>query len=543
VNVDLVLKPDAEAMATDAKAWQAIAEALEDCAIELNKRAIDPIAEAWRGTASDFAQAELAGHRSALQRAADAAEAISRALTDASNRWRVVQGKVRRVKTQAADLGLRLAPDGTVTPAAGATGTPRDVAELTAAAKAALAEAETIDGDLQRALSQHGQAGLQPPAGLSTLVKGMPGPKASASTVLAWWNSLTDAERSMLVQWRPELIGGLDGIPADARHRANLILLELQSEKLIEQKKLLEGAKPTAVQQIELSKEIAEITKKLEALDSLKNRMYASWSNGEAPLYLLGFDGSGDGRVILSVGNPDTAKHVSVYVPGTTSELWNINEDLYRTQAHHEVATAKTTESVASILWLDYDAPNWLDTPASPSYAKQGAPELRAFVDGLSVTHQGGAPHTTLIGHSYGTRVIGEAALIKPGMDADVISVAGPGFGVDMAPDKHMPPPDKLRINGDIYSMVGNLDPIKAAYTHPDNATISAGLPGVHGTGVEYLPGVKTIDIGYDGSGHSTYWQSEEFLTNVGNLVAGHDEKVKTESTIGDAMKKQGMVR
>lgn len=535
MNVDLVLRPDPEALAADAKAWQAVADALEDCAIELNKRAIDAIADAWQGTASDFAQAEIASHRSALQRAADAAEAITKALTDASNRWRVVQGKMRRVQTQAADLGLRLAPDGTVTPAAGATGQPRDVAELTAAAKAALAEAEAIDEDLAQALSRHGQDGLRPPAELSALVAGMPGPKAPASKVLAWWTSLTDAERSMLVQWRPELIGGLDGIPADARHRANLILLELRAAQLEEQKELLEAATPaTALQQREVRDEIAEINKKLEALNSLKNRMYASWSNGEEPLYLLGFDGGGDGKVIVSVGNPDTAQHVSVYVPGTTSKLWDINEDLYRTQAHYEVAAAKNNGSVASILWLDYDAPDWLDTPASPSYAKQGAPELRSFVDGLSVTHQGGTPHTTLVGHSYGTRVIGESALLRPGLNADVISVAGPGFGVDHAPDNDMPHPNQLKIKGDIYSMVGDLDPIRASYDSPNPKNIASGLTGTHGIGVEHLAGVKSIDIGLDGSLHSTYWSSEQFLNNVGHLIAGQEKAVKTESTAGD---------
>lgn len=543
MNVELLLKPDPDALATDARAWQAMADALEDCAIELNKRAIDAIADAWKGTASDFAQSEIAGHRAALQRAADAAEAISRALNDAGNRWRVVQGTMRRIRTVAADLGLRLAPDGTVTAGPEAAGTPRDVAELTRAAKAALAEAEAIDADLQRALSQHDRAGLQPPAGLSALVKGMPGPKASASTVLAWWNSLTEAERSMLVQWRPELIGGLDGIPADARHRANLILLELAAEDLAEQKLLLEGAKPTAVQQPAVREEIAEITKKLEALNSLKSRIYGSWSNGEAPLYLLKFDPGGDGRVVVSVGNPDTAKHVSVYVPGTTSKLWDINEDLYRAQANHEVATAKTKDSVASILWIDYDAPDWLDTPADPSYAKKGAPQLRAFVDGLSVTHQGGAPHTTLIGHSYGARVIGEAALIRPGMQADVISVAGPGFGVDYKPGNDMPHPDKLKINGDVYSMVGALDPIRLSYDHPDARALAEGMTGVHGTGVEYLPGVKSIDIGTDGSLHSTYWEKERFLNNVGNLIVDRKEKVTTEPTVGDLLKQAGLDR
>jgi hypothetical protein len=34
--------------------------------------------------------------------------------------------------------------------------------------------------------------------------------------------------------------------------------------------------------------------------------------------YLIGFSGNGNGRVVLSVNNPDTADHISTYV----TPLW-----------------------------------------------------------------------------------------------------------------------------------------------------------------------------------------------------------------------------
>jgi hypothetical protein len=54
---------------------------------------------------------------------------------------------------------------------------------------------------------------------------------------------------------------------------------------------------------------------------------------GERPLpeaYLLGFDTRGISHAIVANGNPDTATHTSVYVPGTTSNLEGIGGDIKR---------------------------------------------------------------------------------------------------------------------------------------------------------------------------------------------------------------------
>ncbi|RRR96973.1 hypothetical protein EIW28_20230 [Glycomyces terrestris] len=65
--------------------------------------------------------------------------------------------------------------------------------------------------------------------------------------------------------------------------------------------------------------------------------------------------------------------------------------------------------------------------------AKEGAQTLNDFIDGLDATHEGEPSNTTIVGHSYGGLLVGEAAQ-DPNTGADqVVGVAAPGFGVDRA--------------------------------------------------------------------------------------------------------------
>lgn len=60
-----------------------------------------------------------------------------------------------------------------------------------------------------------------------------------------------------------------------------------------------------------------------------------------------------------------------------------------------------------------------------------------AKAEGISATHEGGDPHVTAVGHSYGSLTVGLAAQEKggiPGAD-DIILVGSPGTGADNAQD------------------------------------------------------------------------------------------------------------
>ncbi|GAB3141266.1 hypothetical protein GCM10027290_13640 [Micromonospora sonneratiae] len=347
---------------------------------------------------------------------------------------------------------------------------------------------------------------------------------STPSQVQAWWSGLDKSQQDFLIQSQPDKIGSLDGIPADARHRANMIrlaalheLLSKKSDKITAD--LMAGFPVWGFDFDKLRSGVdalGALQKRIESLELLKGMIDKSRSGDQPPLYLLDIGASGDGKAIVAVGNPDTASHLSVYIPGTGAKLDEFQEEVETAQANYRAATTHTKDSVSSIVWLGYDAPEWKwgDGPTNDFHAKRAAPELRSFLNGMAVTHEVDRQHVTLLGYSYGSRVVGETILITPGLKADVISIGGPGVGVDYVKGNDMPHPSELKIQGKIYSIAGEYDPV-------------ANWSDDHGLSAAELPGAKVIDIGSDGSGHkkTSYWGSEKFLDHLGRLIVGKEAK------------------
>ena len=102
---------------------------------------------------------------------------------------------------------------------------------------------------------------------------------------------------------------------------------------------------------------------------------------------------------------------------------------------------------MSTITWFDYDAPDDIPAATHDSYAAKGGPTLRQFLDGNQAAHQsatGDTAHTTVVGHSYGSTVIGDAAKYRTdysnswsdplGVD-DVVAVGSPGVQAARAAD------------------------------------------------------------------------------------------------------------
>ncbi|MFE1478177.1 alpha/beta hydrolase [Streptomyces cyaneofuscatus] len=238
----------------------------------------------------------------------------------------------------------------------------------------------------------------------------------------AWWDGLSPERRERYIELTPERIGNLDGIPVAARDAAN-------------------------------RKNLPELIRKLEGTDTDKARKQLAGlreidrqlkENGQPPMYLIGIGDEGNGRAIVSFGNPDTSRHVSAYVPG-------LNTSLDEEFAKNDLGRARDTaigaqgydESTASIVWLGYDAPQLPDGDGVAGYfavmgtarAEKGGLAYRDFMGGIAATNGNEDPHLTAIGHSYGSRTVGAAAAVPggiPGVD-DIILVGSPGVGVDHA--------------------------------------------------------------------------------------------------------------
>uniref|UniRef100_A0AAU2VSI4 Alpha/beta hydrolase family protein n=1 Tax=Streptomyces sp. NBC_00008 TaxID=2903610 RepID=A0AAU2VSI4_9ACTN len=244
---------------------------------------------------------------------------------------------------------------------------------------------------------------------------------ASPAARKAWWAGLTDEQREEYLAVYPDQIGNLDGIPALIRDTANRDNLQLLIGKL-------EG------------QDDADAETKLAGLREIDRQL----SEGrQPPMYLLGIGDEGNGRAIVSYGNPDTARNVSAYVPGLNTSL---DEDFARNDLKRARDTAKGANkydhSSAAIVWLGYDAPQSVDGLDSldvmgDERAVTGGGAFSRFMGGISATNENEDQHLTAIGHSYGSRTVGAATQEGggiPGVD-DIILVGSPGVGVDRAED------------------------------------------------------------------------------------------------------------
>jgi pimeloyl-ACP methyl ester carboxylesterase len=215
---------------------------------------------------------------------------------------------------------------------------------------------------------------------------------------------------------------------------------------------------------------LASVQAELDRLGKVEATLTGLGDNG----LLLGYDPAGDGKAIVAVGNPDTAAHTAVWVPGLNTELADIQGNTNRVRHLQERADELTLEAagdVAAVMWLGYDAPETGSSVLAHGRSEQGGKALDSFVDGLHVTNDGQGHTVTAIGHSYGSTVVAEAALRGDGLAVNDIVVAGsPGMHTDHAADLNIDPRH-------VWAGSAPLDPVSDPGDHP--AAAAAGMaPG-----------------------------------------------------------------
>ncbi|ROO90376.1 alpha/beta hydrolase family protein [Actinocorallia herbida] len=240
----------------------------------------------------------------------------------------------------------------------------------------------------------------------------------------------------------------------------------------------------------------------------------ATWITRNIPEWAYDPAQGPDGKLVLSIGNPDSAENVAVYVPGTTSQLDGIGGDIDRAANLHRRSEKYGSGSVSTIIWLGYDAPDSIMKDAAvDKYADEGAPKFLAFLDGID---PGRRKHVTVIGHSYGSVVIGESA-IRGRLHADEVIAAGsPGMHVGQAKDLDVG-------EHHVWVQAADGDPVPAL------GRLVHGAPAVRG--VPTLPQVPS-DGGFGGNlmstdtqGHSDYWKSDSLsLDNQAKVIMGGHE-------------------
>ncbi|MFC7535310.1 alpha/beta hydrolase [Actinoplanes sp. GCM10030250] len=365
----------------------------------------------WSGAAADAAAARIGGfgRRMALfrlfcWRADQALSEFAAALTRA-------RALLDRARGDAARSGLVIDDRGAV------HGRPDAAGPVAADLAAALSVAARADEAAAIRLGGLTGDATPPPAG-----SGRPSCTAGPAEVRRWWDGLTAAERNWVLATEPGSIASTDGIPASDRDLANRLLLEQQRGDLDRQ--LGEGDR-------------ARLRGLRDGLDELGARLE---DDAGPRAYLMRLDVGGDGRAVVALGDPDRARHVLTHVPGMTSDLGSFGGELTRAErVAVRAAELGPAESTSAVLWLGYDAPDFVHEAFSDRQARDGALELRRFQEGLVATHDGPPADRTVLGHSYGSLVVGRAATGGPLETDRVVFVGSPGVGVDSAADLTVP--------------------------------------------------------------------------------------------------------
>jgi hypothetical protein len=247
----------------------------------------------------------------------------------------------------------------------------------------------------------------------------------------SWWKGLTPDQQQEYIALYSGQIGAMDGLPTAVRDEANRLVLDENIERFQGLKKLGIG--------------LDDNQKQLDTLENIKEKLDANAGNDEMhQVYLLGIDPwAKNGRAIVAAGNPDYAQNTAVFVPGMNTNLAGVPDQMNRMQQLQGAAEryANPGDNTAVISWLGYEAPSDLAV-TNTGNAEAGAADLRRFTQGIRVAQSPyECSHLTVMGHSYGTTVVGAAASGDGGLHADdIIALASPGMDVDHASDLNIDP-------------------------------------------------------------------------------------------------------
>ncbi|MGV9289741.1 alpha/beta hydrolase [Streptomyces sp. NPDC003719] len=378
-----------------------------------------------------------------------------------------------------------------------------------------------------------------------------PPKEGSAEDNAEWWRSLSPEEQSAWISANPKTVGELNGLPSAIRDEANRIVFdETRAQLRMELNSIpkppanewtwiTSGPYPSKVhtdEWMDWHREYGDRSKQLnqtlKGMGYIQDRFDRTGVRGLPEAYLLGFDpkGLGDGKVIIANGNPDTADHVAVYVPGTYAGLEKIGEggdhgDIGRGEKLWTESSALSPgQNISTITWLDYNAPdNIVPQATSGKYAEEGGPRLYDFLQGNREAHEnasGSTAHTTVIGHSYGSTVVGVSAQTGSWKDPeavdDYIFAGSPGVQADHAADLGAGADHVWAMGGpgddQVVRQGGRLMGLGDNLTIPTDESFGGNI-------------MKS-----DSDGHSGFWDdSSQSLRNQAAVISGKYHRVELE--------------
>ena len=269
--------------------------------------------------------------------------------------------------------------------------------------------------DLARLTGASAAAGPQPPgpgptvfpgAGIDTRATVEAWARAEPAEVYSTVEHMDTADRRVLALAEPEIVGGTYGVPWAVRARANAVAVRraLHREQL--------AGTPWSP--------------RIGRLETMARRA------GRRRRSFIAFSPRRGGRMIEVVGEPGPGTDaIAVYVPGTGT---NLDMSHVNTDVVEDFVEAGGGRLVA-VAYLDGEFPQDIMADAGrPHFAEAMAPRLVRFcreVDRVMEIECPGA-ELTVLGHSYGGRIVGTAEWL--GLRADrVVYAESPDLGVGVA--------------------------------------------------------------------------------------------------------------
>jgi len=218
----------------------------------------------------------------------------------------------------------------------------------------------------------------------------------------------------------------------------------------------------------------------------------------------------------FAFGELSAARHIAVIVPGVGRELNLVHDWLPWAQNLYEA-----TERSAVVLWKGYDDPGDLavavaDLAIEDRRAQDGAKRLSAFVTLLQEDEPAGERSVTVVAHSFGSVVAGEALANYAMACTDVVVLGSPGIGVENIEKLHLQAGHFFaeKAPRDLVAGLGvvGTDPASLTFGGTRMATNGPGRPDV--------------------AEHSNYFtRGSRTLENIGAVVMGHYNDVAVQST------------
>jgi hypothetical protein len=370
----------------------------------------------------------------------------------------------------------------------------------------------------------------------------VPPPGTDPKAVAAWWKSLSAEQQRALLDTRFQELGQLPGLPAEVlneanRHRVTDDIDRFTAQKNALQQQLHDRARELGVdpnssdgqralrndpQGSQLMAQYDEAARRAHNAEAAQRSVTMAedqaMKNGK-PAFILHYspDGPGgkEGTMAVAFGNPDTAKNLAVCVPGTTSDL----AGGFSMEQAANLSNAMGKDG-AAIQWLGYDAPAAaLGQVNDPAQAIEGGRILAQDVANYRAVNPGA--HVTVIGHSYGSTVVGYSAMDN-GLKADDIAFVGsPGVGASNV--------NQLSVGaGHVYVGGTEHDPVIQG-TSGDWFTKDGSSTGPYDSSF----GAKqfgTSGESWVGHAHSAYYdKGSESLNNLAKIATGQGGEVSAQ--------------